>query len=208
MKQQQLENLNKRYNISLLRISIVVFTMLILSCNKQTEAPKVIQERDSVLLFADVNSEIVYTELGLSKVKINSGLVNYYTIDEGKTTIIENRNGFKVVFYNEDGKSIKSTLSGEIAITKNQEETEIKYNVVVHNSESGETLYTEQLFWDKNKELIWTDKVVKIVTEDGITYGKKGMEANQNFDKGYRIKDPTADYEFDVTALDSTETQE
>jgi hypothetical protein len=45
---------------------------------------------------------------------------------------------------------------------------------------------TEQLTWDQRREMIYTDKFIKIKTADEILYGT-GFESNQNFTR-YRIK--------------------
>ena len=58
-------------------------------------------------------------------------------------------------------------------------------NVVVIN-EKGEKLNTEELVWDEEKELIYSNAFVKITTKDEIIMGT-GMTANQNF-TNYVIK--------------------
>jgi len=44
-------------------------------------------------------------------------------------------------------------------------------------NEAGEKLETELLFWDQRKDLIYTDRFVKITTEDQIIQGY-GLESD------------------------------
>jgi len=57
-------------------------------------------------------------------------------------------------------------------------------------NEAGERLETELLFWDQNKELIYTDRFVKITTEDQIVQGY-GLESDPRLSRR-RIKNLSA----------------
>ena len=57
---------------------------------------------------------------------------------------------------------------------------ELRGNVVVTNYKE-ETLKTEQLFWNKRKDSIYTTKFVRIETPDKIITGSKGLQANTAF---------------------------
>lgn len=62
---------------------------------------------------------------------------------------------------------------------------EAKINVVATN-EKGDTLKTEQLFWDEKKEIIYTDQFVRLSTAGKIITGI-GFEANQDL-SDYDVK--------------------
>ena len=49
-------------------------------------------------------------------------------------------------------------------------------------NEAGEKLETELLFWDQKKDLIYTDRFVKITTEDQIVQGY-GLESDPRLSK-------------------------
>ncbi|MEO0898172.1 MAG: LPS export ABC transporter periplasmic protein LptC [Bacteroidota bacterium] len=53
-------------------------------------------------------------------------------------------------------------------------------NVSMLNS-NGETLETEELFWNEKKDSIFTDKLVRIETPDKIIIGKGGFRSNTEF---------------------------
>lgn len=53
-------------------------------------------------------------------------------------------------------------------------------NVQLLNSK-GETLETEELYWNDKKDSIFTDKKVRIETADKIIIGKRGFRSNKDF---------------------------
>ncbi|HIE16529.1 MAG TPA: LPS export ABC transporter periplasmic protein LptC [Bacteroidales bacterium] len=60
-----------------------------------------------------------------------------------------------------------------------------KNNIIAENSK-GEKLFAEELFWDQEKKIIYSDKYVKIQTLDEIIFGE-GFESNQDI-SNYKIK--------------------
>ncbi|WP_266203663.1 LPS export ABC transporter periplasmic protein LptC [Pontibacter kalidii] len=102
--------------------------------------------------------------------------------------------GFYVEFYDKEGK-LESTLRGNYG--KQDTRTNLYYargNVVVDNLKKKEKLETEELFWDRRKARIYTDKFVKITTPEEILTGK-GLTANQDLSR-YSIKQVTGKFNF------------
>lgn len=60
-----------------------------------------------------------------------------------------------------------------------------KNNVVAENSD-GEKLFAEEMFWNQEKKIIYSDKYVKIQTPNEIIFGE-GFEADQDM-SNYKIK--------------------
>lgn len=210
MKQQELEKENKSYSRYNFIISIALFAMLILSCkdNNTVSQKVVVQNQDTALFLSDKNAYILYTEQGKKKFSLRSGILNLYSKTENESEYKESLNGFEVIFYEKNGQDTTSFIRGQRARTFNKDtKLEINYNVVVSNFKTKETLYTEQILWDKEKELIWTDKRIKIVSEDGVIFGE-GIRANQNFEKGYTIIKPTGDFEVDENSLNEEQKEE
>jgi hypothetical protein len=73
--------------------------------------------------------------------------------------------------------------------TDNKNLWELQDSVIAIN-ENGEKLETELLFWDQKKDLIYTDRFVKITTEDQIIQGY-GLESDPRLSKR-RIKNLSA----------------
>jgi LPS export ABC transporter protein LptC len=85
-------------------------------------------------------------------------------------------------FYNDSGK-IESTLNAHYGKYKQyQSIVYLRDSVVVVNLEKGDTLFCDELYWDRNKfgTEFYTDKPVRIRTKTETINGK-GMEASQDF---------------------------
>ncbi len=59
---------------------------------------------------------------------------------------------------------------------------EVKNNVVARNYK-GDTLYTELLYWDEKAKKIYSNKLSRIITEDGLLIGRNGFEADESLTK-------------------------
>jgi LPS export ABC transporter protein LptC len=92
--------------------------------------------------------------------------------------------GVKVHFFNRDGKltSILTSDSGTVDETNNN--LEAQKNVVVVSSDSSR-MKTEQLFWDNQRQLIYTPAYVQIATLKEKMQGH-GFESDQSL-KNYHV---------------------
>jgi len=88
----------------------------------------------------------------------------------------EFRSGLKVYFYDGQKEPVASVTAKFAKYTDNKNLWELQDSVVAVN-ETGEKLETELLFWDQKKSLIYTDRFVKITTEDQIIQGY-GLESD------------------------------
>jgi len=103
--------------------------------------------------------------------------------------------GGYIEFYNKNGV-ITSTLRSNYAYYTEEEQTwRIEGAVKLTNIESGETLNTEELFWNPRDGNVYTDKFVRIETEDQILTGV-GLRAKQDFSR-YVIKNPKGTFNLD-----------
>jgi LPS export ABC transporter protein LptC len=95
--------------------------------------------------------------------------------------------GIYLEFYEKDG-TMTTTLKANYCYNYSRENKwRVLRNVVVNNLVNNEALYTEELFWEPKKEIVYTNKFVRIETEDQILMGE-GMEASQDF-SWWRILD-------------------
>lgn len=131
--------------------------------------------------------ETIYSDSAIVQFKITAPELKEFNETEDREAYMEFPQGLKVVFYDNNGR-INSSLQAEYAIYwKKSKLHEARTNVAVKNFDEKQELYTEQLFWDQEEEKIWSDKFVKIITENGPTYGEEGFESDQNFTK-FRIR--------------------
>lgn len=100
--------------------------------------------------------------------------------------------GLYVKFYGDPGQ-ITSTLKANYGKQDRRKNLYIAQgNVIVENLQKKEKLETEELYWDKNKGKIYTDKFVRITTAEEILTGE-GLRANQDF-TNWRILKPTGSF--------------
>jgi LPS export ABC transporter protein LptC len=94
-------------------------------------------------------------------------LVEQY--DKPDITFSEFRSGIKVDFYN--GKeNPQAKVTAKYGKCTNNNLWELRDSVVVIN-EKNEKLETELLFWNQEKDRIYTNRFVKITSEDEIIQG-------------------------------------
>lgn len=90
--------------------------------------------------------------------------------------------GLYVEFYEKPGQMTSTLKANYAKQDRNKDLYLAKGNVVVKNLQKQEMLETEELYWNKNKQEIYTDKFVKITTAEEVITGK-GLRANQDFSR-------------------------
>lgn len=131
------------------------------------------------------NVTVTYTIAGKAKSVLTSPLM----LNVNDTVpYVEFPKTLHVDFYNEETR-IESVLTAKYAKYKqNQSIVFLKDSVKVINIEKGDTLYCDELYWDRNRRgtEFYTDKPVKIRTKLQVINGDGGMESSQDF-KNWRI---------------------
>lgn len=134
------------------------------------------------------NVELYYSEKGMVKVKMQAAEVHEFQNGDR-----EFPKGIYLEFYNEFGK-LESTLRANHAFYfKKENQWRGRGKVEVKNIEKNEQLNTEELFWQPEKEKIFTDKFVTIRQQGDVIYGE-GLEAKQDM-SDYVIKKPVGEFE-------------
>lgn len=131
------------------------------------------------------NIEILYSDSAIIRFKLNAPILKIY--EDEKEPFTEFPEGFKIEQYN-SRKEITSIISASYG--KNYEKKslwEARQNVVAV-TEVGDTLKTELLYWDENKDIIYTDQYVKIIQGEQVMTGD-GLESDVQM-KEYKIKNP------------------
>lgn len=103
--------------------------------------------------------------------------------------------GFNVEFFQQPGE-VTSTMRANYG--KQDKGREIYYaqgDVQVHNIKKGEKLETEELYWDRRRRKIYTDKFVKITTPNRVVTGQ-GLRSDQNFEN-YTIQKITGVFDLE-----------
>ncbi len=154
-------------------------------CKSDTEAIQYFSDKKTIPGVTAYNSEVVYTEEGRVVLKVIAPETVYYQFADEPYT--EFPNGITVFTYDEN-LNLESSLTAKYAIYYEKKMLwQAKTNVVAKNRK-GEVLYTEELYWDQMKHIIYTNVNVKINSVSGIIYGK-GMVADESF-VNWEIKEP------------------
>jgi LPS export ABC transporter protein LptC len=121
---------------------------------------------------------LYYSDSAQIKALIQTGVLTRY-LDKSQERE-EFSQGVLVDFFDPQGKvySRLESKSGERFPTKNQ--VVVRDSVVFTNFDNGNRLESEELFWDQNQKLIYTDRFVKLTTlEDTLL--SFGFRADENF---------------------------
>jgi LPS export ABC transporter protein LptC len=155
------------------------------SCETKVET---IKKSEILLLPSMTNRDIstVYTDSGRVQLIMRTPLIETYTNEESPYS--EFREGIYVVFFEGKKDSIGYATAKYAKYIDKKKLWELRDSVVVLNG-SNDRLETEQLFWDQEKDLIYTDRFVKIINEDQTLMGT-GFESDIKLSKR-KIKSPS-----------------
>ena len=120
--------------------------------------------------------ETIFTDSGKLQLAMSSPLMEQY--DNTDLPYSEFKSGINIVFHDGKIEPVGSVTAKYAKYTKTNNMWELKDSVVVVN-ESGDKLETEVLNWDQEKDLIYTDRYVKITNEDQVTHAY-GFESDSH----------------------------
>ena len=181
--------MNKGYKITIPLI-LVVLLYIFQGCEKKID---VIKKSDIASLPVQTVSDFstAYSDSGKIQVLMESPVIEKYT--NQRSPYSEFRHGVKVYFYDGNPEPIATLRSKYAKYLDDKKIWELKDSVIIVN-EKNEVLETELLYWDQSKELVYTDRFVRITSEDQIVMGT-GLEANSRFTR-WRIRNVSATYYF------------
>ncbi|MDD2633982.1 MAG: LPS export ABC transporter periplasmic protein LptC [Bacteroidales bacterium] len=157
------------------------------SCKNDIEQVNKLTVSNDRPSFQVIDLETSVSDSGQIKVKIFAPeLIRYERVE---VQYDEYPKGLNVEFYN-SLMDITGTLRCNYARYLIKDEIwEAKSDVEVNNNAEEERINTELLYWDMKKEIIYSDKFVRITTAEEILFGE-GFESNQDFSK-WKILKPT-----------------
>lgn len=157
---------------------------MFISCSNNLEEIKEVMSRKNGPDEVTEGVIMLFSDMGKSKIKLESPLV-YRFLGEDKMKI-ECPNGMKVTFY-DSLQQVESVLTANYGILLSDEQyLKVKDSVVFKNNKN-DRLDTELLNIYFAKDSIYTDKFVKITTENAVIAGT-GLVSNSNFTKYELLK--------------------
>lgn len=173
----------KRYTFFLSAFFLVALSF---SCSKKIDTIK----KSEILTLPSVtvkNFRTVFSDSGKIQLIMTSPLMETYNNNDSPYS--EFRSGIEVAFYEGHDKPVATAFAKYAKYTDKKKLWELKDSVVVVN-ETNDKLETEQLFWDQEKDIIYTERFVKITNEDQTVIGT-GFESDPRLNRR-KIKDVTA----------------
>lgn len=158
--------------------SFTLAVVLLLSCDKSIDMVPV----TGVLLLPSAtaeNFETVFTDSGKVQLMMTGPLMEKFDNDE--EPYIEFKSGIVVLFHDGNPDPVGSVSAKYAKFIDAKKLWELRDSVVVINEEN-EKLETELLFWNQQKDIIYTERFVKITTEDQIIQGT-GFESDSRLTK-------------------------
>lgn len=167
-------------------LKIALLAAVVLSCENKVD---LIPKSDLLTLPSQTvkDFETVYTDSGRLQLILSAPLMEQFNNNE--SPYWEFRSGIKVIFYQGQKDPDGWVTSKYAKYTKSTSLWELRDSVVVIN-EGNDKLETEVLYWDEPKDLIYSDRFVRITNEDQIVMGT-GFESDPRLNKR-RIKNVSA----------------
>lgn len=162
-----------KFRTPLLITVIILLTGIVLSCENKIDS---IPKSDLITLPSVTvrEFETVLTDSGKLELIMTSPLMEKY--ENTALPYSEFRYGIDVVFHDGKKEAVGSVEAKYAKYNETDNLWELKDSVVVIN-ENGDKLETEVLNWNQEKDLIYTDRFVKITKEDQIVMGT-GFESD------------------------------
>jgi LPS export ABC transporter protein LptC len=160
----------------------IIMAALLLSClfvysceNDIKDVDALMKRQKGVEEAFDITSYL--SQEGVMKARLRSP---YMLRHQSDSAYIEFPRTMHVDFY-DDSTRIESILDAKYARYREYEDKVfLRDSVVVINLAKGDTLKTDELWWDQNTQEFYTDKPVEIHQPDKTVYGK-GLRAAQDF---------------------------
>ena len=154
------------------------------SCSNDIKTVNLITKKESYPDLTAKTVSFLYTDSGLIKANITAPELRRFSSTE--KPYMEFPTGIKIVYFGEYPDT-NSKISANYAIRWiNDRKWEAKGNVIARNTK-GDVLNTEYMVWDEKKEIIYSDKFVKIKTGTDVILGE-GFEADQTFERWKILK--------------------
>jgi LPS export ABC transporter protein LptC len=159
-------------------IAVIIFSAIMPSCRNDVQTILSLDVVDTLPELTARDIEILYSENARVKMKLVSPRLVNKTEEEDLLLFPE---GFTVFFY-DSAMNLQSTIKADFGISYEKKKImEARHNVVVENIGKQETLNTEELFWDRGKQVIYSNKFVKITSGEQVITGD-GLNSVEPFD--------------------------
>ena len=184
----------RRYSEISIATLIMGVAMLFFSCANKIEKIKEFSKSDDAPSMEAEGFEMIYSDSTIIRFKIQAKKLQNY--DKEQEPFMEFPEGIEIEKYDETMNIISKITSDYARYFENEKKWIAKNNVVVINMQ-GDSLITEELIWEENKELLYSEQFVKIIRKDQIITGI-GFESDQEM-SNWEIKKVKGQIYLDAT---------
>lgn len=158
-------------------IIVLLGAIMLLACKNDIKEVNALAEREKRPDMTGENLELVYSDSAQIKYRVLAP--EYIKVNREKEKYEEFPKGIHVLSYDPAGKMIGSIKAKYAKKLEDEMLWEARNEVVIINAE-GKKLETELLYWDMKKELIYSDRYVKLSADGQIIEGNNGFHSDQN----------------------------
>ena len=173
------------------RLVILIGTIVAMAGCLDQKTEKVLEQETFEGPSIEMDSvDLIHTDSAIVKIRLRAP--KQYIMDNDDK---EFPDGVHIEFYDKD-----ETISSELVADKGyyvKKENHYKAigNVLFFNRKTGDELSSEELIWEPDEEIVYTEKFVTIKSEDEIHTGE-GLMADQDFES-YTIENPSGTLSLD-----------
>ena len=190
-------------NITAAFYAAVMFVLFPSCSNKGKNLADAVSENDPLPTMSSLGVTTLISDSGITRYKIvteewivfDKKSPSYWSFEKG--VYLEK---FDTLFH------IDASIKADTAYYYDKKKLwELRSNVQIQ-SQRGDKFETELLFWDENKEKVYSDKYIRISQEDKVITGY-GFESDQNLTE-YQIKNTTGIFTVEDKAASPTNGQQ
>jgi len=160
-------------------VALIGATML-LSCENNIKEVESITTQETRPEVYGENVEFVFTDS--TRIQYKTFAIEFVQIKTEEEEYNEFTKGGNVIYYNKDGSqawTIKCNYAKNFVKDKLWE----LRNDVVAVSDDGKTINSELMYWDQNKQKIYSDQYVRITEKDGQMLEGNSFTADDRLDR-------------------------
>lgn len=165
-------------NRQLLSVLIFLSALFAGGCENDIERVTLLNTSSDYPDLTGEDIEVIYSDSAKVQVKLIAKELKQY--NNAEEPYSEFPKGLRVIFF-DDSLNVESEITANYAIYFHEKKLwHAIGNVVAQNYKTGERLDSEELFWDEDKEKIYSDKYTRIKNKNGTFHGKNGFKSNQS----------------------------
>jgi len=159
-------------------------------CRNDIADIRAITEKNTKPVQTSYQATYTFSEKGSKQTCLEATQLEQFEVDGDDDYILASR-GFSMTFFDSLQRE-EAKITAENGIYEEKKKSLKAWGSVILTNAAGEMLETEELIFDQDSALIYTDKQVKITMSVGSVLHGTGIESNDSFTR-YRILQPTGD---------------